>query len=725
MMKIARLLFTCLLLLIASEKSFAVYNETIFTSKTIPLKGTSAVVTFQKNNGTSKPQKTSNNSIRLYGKGTLIITPNDDFELTKIDYYYKINKSNGSSPVPTLTSTDGSFQSTSFGGSWTGSTTQPIILLSDGTKGNIEFSRVIITFDYRNGKQDTYTSFVTKEFTLRIGRDNYATFNGQKAKTAPDGLPLIYSSDNESVAMVDTMTGAVRLKNNLGTATIKSSFAGNDSLNPSSDSYKIIVNPYHEGTAESPYSVAEIYALRDAKRYIQEGDSIYVSGFITKIKSFAGGMITYYISDDISAQQQLLVYDNCNFNKTKFKSKNDLAVGWFVTIKGRNRVIDTTPQIRGGYVTKISKDAVNSPIISGCTAFLDSSLVTLSADEAKAKIYYTTDGSAPTELSAEYAAPFSLGASATVKAVSYFNGEKSIVVSQEFKKVGKSELVTVADALKAADGARVYVRGTVARTEKYSGESSLNYYINDTEDVSNGIKVDNGKYLQNTDIVSAFQIVRGDEVCVAAKVGDSDGVKVLKAPQLMSIAKCKDQAQVGTAGWATFVSRRPVDFSYTPAISAYIVNYSADDNNVTLSPVTAIPGNIAVVVKAEAGTYTLQYGNENTTVGVNDLAFSDTSKNVDKAFNIYVLAKQNNGCGFYPVKANTTIAPFKGYLAIGHSSKYRAKPYYAIDTTTTSIANPVYKPKKMEDARYNLSGQRVNTNYRGLVIVNGRKAISK
>lgn len=351
--------------------------------------------------------------------------------------------------------------------------------------------------------------------------------------------------------------------------------------------------------------------------------------------------------------------------------------------------------------------------------------MTLSADEAKAKIYYTTDGSEPTELSAEYAAPFLLGASATVKAVSYFNGEKSIVVSQEFKKVGKSELVTVADALKAADGARVYVRGTVARTEKYSGESSLNYYINDTEDVSNGIKVDNGKYLQNTDIVSAFQIVRGDEVCVAAKVGDSDGVKVLKAPQLMSIAKCKDQAQVSTAGWATFVSRRPVDFSYTPAISAYIVNYSADDNNVTLSPVTAIPGNIAVVVKAEAGTYTLQYGNENTTVGVNDLAFSDTSKNVDKAFNIYVLAKQNNGCGFYPMKTNTTIAPFKGYLVIGHSSKYRAKPYYAINTTTTSIANPVYKPKKMEDARYNLSGQRVNTNYRGLVIVNGRKAISK
>lgn len=723
MAKIARLLFTCLFLLIVPEKLFAVYNETIFTSKTIPLKGTSAVVTFQENKGTRFIKV--DNKIRLYVDGTITITPNEDYVLTRVDYYYEINKSSGYLPVPKLKSSVGSFKKTSFGGTWTGQTMQPVILLVDGYKGNVEFSKVIITYDYHNGKQNTYTSFSTKEITLRVGKGDYTAFAGQQARTEPKGLPLVYASDNEHVATVDAETGAVSLKNIVGTATIKSSFAGNDSLNASSDSYTITVYPYHEGTVESPYSVAEIYALRDAKRYIQEGDSIYVSGFITKIKSIVDGMITYYISDDISAQQQLLVYDNCNFNKTKFKSINDLAVGWFVTIKGRNRVIGTTPQIRGGYVTKISKDAVNSPIISGCTAFLDSSLVTLSADEAKAKIYYTTDGSEPTELSAEYAAPFSLGASATVKAVSYFNGEKSIVVSQEFKKVGKSELGTVADALKAADGARVYVRGTVARTEKYSGESSLNYYINDTEDVSNGIKVDNGKYLQNTDIVSAFQIVRGDEVCVAAKVGDSDGVKVLKAPQLMSIAKCKDQAQVSTAGWATFVSRRPVDFSYTPAISAYIVNYSADDNNVTLSPVTAIPGNTAVVVRAEAGTYTLQCGNENTMVEGNSLTFCDTNKKVEKPFNIYVLAKRNNGCGFYPVKANTTIAPFKGYLAIDHFSYARTKPYYAIDTAATGILNPVCEPRRGKCIRYNLSGQRVGNNYRGLEIINARKVIVK
>ena len=723
MAKIARLLFTCLFLLIVPEKLFAVYNETIFTSRTIPLKGTSAVVTFQENKGTRF--KVVDNKIRLYVDGTITITPNEDYVLTRVDYYYEINKSSGYLPVPKLKSSVGSFKKTSFGGTWTGQTMQPVILLVDGYKGNVEFSKVIITYDYHNGKQNTYTSFSTKEITLRVGKGDYTAFAGQQARTEPKGLPLVYASDNEHVATVDAETGAVSLKNIVGTATIKSSFAGNDSLNASSDSYTITVYPYHEGTVESPYSVAEIYALRDAKMYIKEGDSIYVNGFITKIKSIVDGMITYYISDNHSAQQQLLVYKNYNFNKSKFKSIDDLAVGWFVTIKGRNRVIRTTPQIRGGYITKISKGAVSSPRISGSTAFLDSSLVTLCTDEAKAKIYYTTDGTEPTARSTEYTAPFTLGATAVVKAVSYLNGEKSAVVAQNFRKVEKDKLVTVADAAKSPDGTEVYVRGTVVRTEKYNGKHTLDYYINDTEDAGNGIEVDGGRYLQDADITTGFQIVRGDEVCLAATVGDRDGAKVLKASQLMGITECRDQALVSSAGWATFVSRRAVDFSCTPGISAYIVSYSGDDNNVTLSPVTSIPGNTAVVVRAGAGTYTLQCGNENTMVEGNSLTFCDTNKKVEKPFNIYVLAKRNNGCGFYPVKANTTIAPFKGYLAIDHSSYARTKPYYAIDTAATGILNPVCEPKRGKCIRYNLSGQRVGNNYRGLEIINARKVIVK
>ncbi len=143
----------------------------------------------------------------------------------------------------------------------------------------------------------------------------------------------------------------------------------------------------------------------------------------------------------------------------------------------------------------------------------------------------------------------------------------------------------------------------------------------------------------------------------------------------------------------------------------------------TLSPVTAIPGNTAVVVKGNAGTYDLQQDDPGTTITDNNLKFGDTDTKVPTAFSIYVLAQHGDGCSFYPVKAGETLAPFKGNLTLPAASS--AKPYYAISNTTTDISNGVVEAKNTDGVRYNLVGQRVNNNYQGLVIVNGHKVILK
>lgn len=368
----------------------------------------------------------------------------------------------------------------------------------------------------------------------------------------------------------------------------------------------------------------------------------------------------------------------------------------------------------------------NSPHISGSTTFLDSTSVTLSTENQDAKIYYTIDGTEPTDQSTVYTAPFTLNASATVKAISYLNGEKSNVASQEFKKVENSEVISVAQALKTADNTQVYIKANVVKTDSYdSNRPSLNYYIADTENADNTLEVLNGRYLQNADITRASQIVRGDEVVVQATVGTNNKTKVLKNAQLISINEYQEQAKVSAAGWATFVSRRPVDFSKSSGIKAYTVKYDASANQVTLTPVNAIPGNTAVVVKANDGTYNLERGDESITVENNDLKFSNNNTKVTKALSIYVLSKQGNGCGFYPVKVNENIAPFKGFLTVNAASTVAAKPFYAIGNTTTGISNTVEENKNMEGVHYNLAGQRVNSNYKGLVIVNGHKVIIK
>lgn len=272
----------------------------------------------------------------------------------------------------------------------------------------------------------------------------------------------------------------------------------------------------------------------------------------------------------------------------------------------------------------------------------------------------------------------------------------------------------------------VYIKGNVVKTDQFDSSSpTLNYYIADSKNAANSLEVLNGRYLQDTDITNAHQIVHGDEVVVKATVGSTNkGAKVLKDVHLISINEYIDQAKVSSAGWATFVSRRAVDFYKNSGITAYTVKYDATANQMTLSPVAAIPGNTAVVVKANAGTYDLQRGDENTTVENNDLTFSWVDKNVTQAFNIYVLAQQGDGCGFYPVKAGDTLAPFKGYLTITAASS-AAKPFYAIGNTTTGINNTVVEGKNTDGVRYNFAGQRVNNSYKGLVIVNGHKVIIK
>lgn len=718
-----KFLLMFLLLMFISEKASAIYQETITTSTTHPPKGTSAVVTFQKNGGSNDPTTTKDDCVMLYAKGTITIEPNKDYVLTKIDYYYKIKK-NYYAPSLQIQS-EGTLKKTSFGSTWTGKTSKPIVLLVKGGKGSFVFSQVIITYDLCNNKQNTYTLFPIKKFNLNLDNDNYKAFKGQQAKTTPYELPLVYSSNNEKVATVNVKTGEVSLNHTLGIATIKSSFSGNDTLNASADNYTITVYPYNDGTENHPYTVEEIYKLRDAAMYSKEGDFIYVHGYITKIKSLTNGIMTYYISDNTSAKKQLLV-DAKNINETDFKSKDNLSIGWFVTIKGRNKVVNSEPQIVRGCITQIIKNNISSPHIFGSTSFLDSTSVTLSSENQDAKIYYTIDGTEPTDQSTVYTAPFSLNASTSVKAVAYINGEKSKMASQYFKKVEENELISVAQALKTADNTQVYIKAKVAKTEIYNSSSpTLNYYIADNENAGETLEILNGRYLQNNKISNAFQIVRGDEVVVAATVNTDNGHKTLKNANLLSIKEYQDQAKVTTAGWATFVSRRAVDFSKNNDISAYLVKYNDSDNRVTLTPVTVIPGNTAVVVKANAGTYELQRSKENTTIVNNDLKFYNNSKKVTKALSFYVLSKQGNGCGFYPVKVNDTIAPFKGFLTVNTASTVAAKPFYAIGNTTTGIINTMEENKNVEDMHYNLAGQRVDNNYKGLVIVNGHKVIRK
>lgn len=89
-------------------------------------------------------------------------------------------------------------------------------------------------------KEATTMTFPQEEYTLNIGEEftaPTATVKGEDGKTI-EGLTLLYTSDNEDIAVVDN-TGEVLLGDKEGTAVITAYFHGNDTYKPCQASYKI------------------------------------------------------------------------------------------------------------------------------------------------------------------------------------------------------------------------------------------------------------------------------------------------------------------------------------------------------------------------------------------------------------------------------------------------------------------------------------------------------
>ena len=90
-------------------------------------------------------------------------------------------------------------------------------------------------------KEATTMTFPQKEYTLNIGEEftaPTATVKGEDGKTI-DGLKLLYTSDNENIAVVDDNTGEVLLGDKEGTAVITAYFYGNEKYAACQASYKI------------------------------------------------------------------------------------------------------------------------------------------------------------------------------------------------------------------------------------------------------------------------------------------------------------------------------------------------------------------------------------------------------------------------------------------------------------------------------------------------------
>ena len=77
---------------------------------------------------------------------------------------------------------------------------------------------------------------------------------------------------------------------------------------------------------------------------------------------------------------------------------------------------------------------IAAPVISGETPFSSTTSVTITCTTSGAEIYYTTDGSEPSDSSQKYTAPFTLSNTTTVKAAAIKGGRQSVTAAKSFVK---------------------------------------------------------------------------------------------------------------------------------------------------------------------------------------------------------------------------------------------------------------------------------------------------
>ena len=142
-----------------------------------------------------------------------------------------------------------------------------------------------------------------------------------------------------------------------------------------------------------------------------------------------------------------------------------------------------------------------------------------------------------------------------------------------------------------------------------------------------------------------------------------------------------------------------------------------------------LPKGTAVVLEAKEGKYIFE---ETSKTGETDphnaLCGSDSTTITSGGEVYYVFGKGSNGVGFYWKKANGkafTTEAHKAYLVYTPSKTTNAKSFLGFDVAL-EIQGPTVREKTTFDGPiYNLAGQRVDKDYKGIIIVNGKKYLNR
>lgn len=326
---------------------------------------------------------------------------------------------------------------------------------------------------------------------------------------------------------------------------------------------------------------------------------------------------------------------------------------------------------------------------------------------------------------------------------------------------------TVADviALNTANALpkdQVFVKGIITKIDEVSTEfKNATYNISDNSQATNQLKIYRGKNLNNTDFTAAADLSTDWTVTVKGvlKLYNNSTLEMTTGNYITSIVKPSEYtpatltsfAQSGKNYYATFSSDQVTFFPesdentsfMTDVQKAYAFGDMLELTNLTTATATIdgnevsgyyVPANTGVLIKASfdnASSITYYTVSGKDVDLLTDNMLYPATKKMSELNNCYFYKlayddySSKTGLGFYWGADNGTVFTAKtngAYLAVPKTAS--AKSAFRFDGTTTGV-NTINAKTTTNDVIYNIQGQRVGANYKGLVIVNGKKMMRK
>lgn len=240
-------------------------------------------------------------------------------------------------------------------------------------------------------------------------------------------------------------------------------------------------------------------------------------------------------------------------------------------------------------------------------------------------------------------------------------------------------------------------------------------------------------------LTTDYQKVEVSTVCsgdgadrLLLNLGKYAGTVSIKNLKIVAERVKQESLTIPSSSFATYAAYYPVDYAKSD-LEAYAVKLNDAKDGVVFTKISGVvPAGVPVLLKGDANKeYVLNKADGGSSVST-DLKMSDgTATSTDAsastdAVTLYALSTVDGVTAFYPVKKGSPIPAKRCYLEVKSTSPKAA--FYSLGTNfgeTTGISSVENKVEKADAPVYNLAGQLVGKDYKGLVIKNGKKFVIK